>query len=162
MLATAFGGRHLQKSSFDVSISQSLVRRDHRGGIPADRDRPAARLRKEGDTTMRFMNIVRASRAVIPSLLERRLGLDGDTARRIGHVLSQGGEFAFVLFAVGVIQGLIGEPLIHLLKLAVTLSMAAQSFALFIDEAISRTSTPEPPESHRGWGFEALGGPQGT
>src|SRR5437016_5424027 len=138
MLATAFGGRHLQKSSFDVSISRSLVRRDH---SQADRDRPAARLRKEGDTTMRFMIIVRASRAIIPYLLERWLGLNGDTARRIGHVLSQGGEFAFVLFAVGVIQGMIGEPLVHLLKLAVTLSMAAQSFALFIDEAISRAST---------------------
>jgi hypothetical protein len=105
MLATAFGGRHLQKSSFDVSISRSLVRRDHRGGVQADRDRPAARLRKEGDTTMRFMIIVRASRAIIPYLLERWLGLNGDTARRIGHVLSQGGEFAFVMFAVGVIQG---------------------------------------------------------
>ena len=84
MLATAFGGRHLQKSSFDVSISRSLVRREHRGGVQADRDRPAARLRKEG---------------------ERWLGLNGDTARRIGHVLSQGGEFAFVMFAMGVIQG---------------------------------------------------------
>jgi len=107
---------------------------------------------------MRFMIIVRTSRASIPYLLERWLGLNGDTARRIGHVLSQGGEFAFVLFAMGVIQGMIGEPLVHLLKLAVTLSMAAQSLALFIDEAISRASTPEPPESHRGWWFEALGG----
>ena len=111
---------------------------------------------------MRFMIIVRASRAIIPYLLERWLGLNGDTARRIGPVLSQGGEFAFVLFAVGAIQSVIGEPLVHLIKLAVTLSMAAQSLALFIDEAISRASTPEPPESHRGWGFEALGGPQGT
>jgi len=53
---------------------------------------------------------------------------------------------------------MIGEPLVHLLKLAVTLSMAAQCFALFTDEAISRASTPEPPESHRGWWFEALAG----
>ncbi|MGA7373372.1 MAG: hypothetical protein WBE89_15875 [Methyloceanibacter sp.] len=87
---------------------------------------------------MRFMIIVRASRAIIPYLLERWLGLNGDTARRIGPVLSQGGEFAFALFAVGVMQSIIGEPLVHLIKLAVTLSMAAQSLALFIDEAISR------------------------
>ena len=108
---------------------------------------------------MRFMIIVRTSRASIPYLLERWLGLNGDTARRIGHVLSQGGEFAFVLFAVGVIQGMIGEPLVHLLKLAVTLSMAAQCFfGLFTNEVISRASTPEPPESHRGWWFEALAG----
>src|SRR6476659_5509004 len=158
MLATAFGGRHLQKSSFDVSISRSLVRRDHRGGVQADRDRPAARLRKEGDTTMRFMIIVRASTAIIPYLLERWLGLNGDTARRIGPLLSQGGEFAFVLFAVGVMQSMIGEPLVHLIKLAVTLSMAPQSLALFIDEAISRASTPEPPESHRGWDLKRLAG----
>jgi len=79
---------------------------------------------------MRFMIIVRASRAIIPYLIERWLGLNGDTARRIGPVLSQGGEFAFVLFAVGVIQSIIGEPLVHLIKLAVTLSMAAQSLAL--------------------------------
>ena len=111
---------------------------------------------------MRFMIIVRASRAIIPYLLERWLGLNGDTARRIGPVLSQGGEFAFVLFAMGVIQSMIGEPLVHLIKLAATLSMAAQSLALFIDEAVSRASTPEPPESHRAWGFEALGGPQGN
>ena len=111
---------------------------------------------------MRFRIIIRASRAIIPYLLERWLGLNGDTARRIGHVLSQSGEFVLVLFAVGVIQGMIGEPLVHLLKLAVTLSMAAQSLALLIDEAISRASMPEPPEPHRGWGFEALGGPQGT
>ena len=83
---------------------------------------------------MRFMIIVRASRAIIPYLLERWLGLNGDTARRIGPVLSQGGEFAFVLFAVGAIQSVVGEPLVHLLKLVVTLSMAAQSLALFIDK----------------------------
>ena len=83
---------------------------------------------------MRFMIIVRASRATIPYPLERWLGLNGNTARRIGCVLSQGGEFAFILFAVGVLQSMIGEPLVHLIKLAGTLSMAAQSLALFIDK----------------------------
>ena len=76
---------------------------------------------------MRFMIIVRASRAIIPYLIERWLRLNGDTARRIGPVLSQGGEFAFVLFVAGAIQSVVGEPLVHLIKLAVTLSMAAQS-----------------------------------
>ena len=93
---------------------------------------------------MRFTIIVRASRATIPYLLERWLGLNGDTARWIGPVLSQGGEFAFILFAVGVMQSMIGEPLVHLLKLVVTLSMAAQSLALFIDKP-----SPVPPrQSH--------------
>jgi Kef-type K+ transport system membrane component KefB len=94
---------------------------------------------------MRFMIIVRASRAIIPYLLERWCGLNGDTSRRLGPVLSQGGEFAFVLFAAGAIQGVVGEPMVNLLKLAVTLSMVATSLLLFIAEAASRASKPEPP-----------------
>ena len=88
---------------------------------------------------MRFMIIVRTSRASIPYLLERWLGLNGDTARRIGHVLSQGGEFAFVLFAVGVIQGMIGEPLVHLLKLAVT---SVDGCAMFFWSFYQRSHLP--------------------
>jgi hypothetical protein len=64
------------EASFDVTIE---------AGFRLIETRPAARLRKEGYTTMRFMIIVGASRAIIPYLLERWLGLNGDTARRIGH-----------------------------------------------------------------------------
>jgi Kef-type K+ transport system membrane component KefB len=71
---------------------------------------------------MRFMIIVTASRAIIPYLLERCWGLNSDTARRLGPVLSQGGEF--VLLAADAIQRVIGEPMANLLTLAVTLSMA--------------------------------------
>jgi Kef-type K+ transport system membrane component KefB len=80
---------------------------------------------------MRFMIIVRASRAIIPYLIERWLGLNGDTARRIGPVLSQGGEFAFVLFAMGVIQSMIGEPLVHLIKLADSVDGCAISCSFY-------------------------------
>jgi Kef-type K+ transport system membrane component KefB len=73
---------------------------------------------------MRFMIILRASRAIIPYLLERCWGLNSDTARRLGSVLSQGVEFAFVLLATDVIQGVISEPIANLLTLAVTLLMA--------------------------------------
>ena len=109
---------------------------------------------------MHFMIIVRARRAITPYLLERWLGLNGDTARRIGHVLSQGGEFAFVLFAVGVLQGMIGEPFVHLLKLVVTLSMAAPSLALI-------STKPSPAPQRRSHLNHIVGGlkrlrPQGT
>ena len=70
------------------------------------------------------MIILRASRAIIPYLLERCWGLNSDTARRLGSVLSQGVEFAFVLLATDVIQGVISEPIANLLTLAVTLLMA--------------------------------------
>jgi len=73
---------------------------------------------------MRLMIILRASRAIIPYLLERCWGLNSDTARRLGSVLSQGVEFAFVLLATDVIQGVISEPIANLLRLAVTLLMA--------------------------------------
>jgi hypothetical protein len=73
---------------------------------------------------MRFMIIVRASRAIILYLLERCWGLNSDTARRLGLVLCQGGEFAFALLAADAIHGVIGEPIANLLTLAVTLSMA--------------------------------------
>ena len=99
---------------------------------------------------MRFMIIVRASRATIPYLLERWSGVNGDTARRLGPVLSQSGEFAVVLFAAGAIQGVIGEPIANLLTLAVTLSMAAQSLALFIDKAISRASKRQQRQRYSG------------
>ena len=59
---------------------------------------------------MRLKIILRASRAIIPYLLERCWGLNSDTARRLGSVLSQGVEFAFVLLATDVIQGVISEP----------------------------------------------------
>jgi Kef-type K+ transport system membrane component KefB len=57
-------------------------------------------------------------------LFERRWGLNSDTARRLGPLLSQGGEFAFVLLAANTIQGVVGEPMANLLTLAVTLAMA--------------------------------------
>jgi glutathione-regulated potassium-efflux system protein KefB len=87
---------------------------------------------------MRFMIIVSASRAIIPYLLERWWGLNGDTARRLGPVLSQGGKFAFGLFAADAIQGVMGEPMANLLKIAVTLSMAATSLLFFLDEVASQ------------------------
>jgi Kef-type K+ transport system membrane component KefB len=73
---------------------------------------------------MRFMIIVRASKVIIPYLFERRWGLNSDTARRLSPVLSQAGEFAFVLLAADTIQGVIGEPMANLLTLAVTLLIA--------------------------------------
>ena len=73
---------------------------------------------------MRFMIIGRASRAIIPRSLERWSMVNDDTARRLAPVLSQSGEFAAVLFAADAIQGVIGEPMVNLLTLAVTLSMA--------------------------------------
>jgi monovalent cation:proton antiporter-2 (CPA2) family protein len=85
-------------------------------------------------------------KSVILYLLGRWWGLGSTAARRLGLVLSQGGEFAFVLFAAGALEGVIGRPLANLLTLAVTLSMAATPLLLLIDDAINRAGKPAPPE----------------
>jgi glutathione-regulated potassium-efflux system protein KefB len=50
-------------------------------------------------------------KAAILYLLGRWWGLASGPARRLGLVLSQGGEFAFVLFGAGALQGVIDRPL---------------------------------------------------
>ena len=61
-------------------------------------------------------------------------GLQDAAARRLGIVLSQGGEFAFVLFAVCVVEGAIDRDIAGLLTLAVTLSMATTPLLLLADD----------------------------
>jgi glutathione-regulated potassium-efflux system protein KefB len=87
-----------------------------------------------------------AIKAVILYALGRWWGLNGDAARRLGLVISQGGEFAFVLFAAGVSEHVIGQHLANLLTLAVTLSMAATPVLLLLDETVFRAADPEPPD----------------
>jgi glutathione-regulated potassium-efflux system protein KefB len=87
-----------------------------------------------------------AIKAVILYLLGRWWGLDTVAARRLGLVISQGGEFAFVLFGAGAFEGVIDQHLASLLTLAVTFSMAATPLLLLIDDAIVRGSKPKPPD----------------
>lgn len=62
-----------------------------------------------------------------------------DTARRAGVALCQGGEFAFVLFALAAALGLMERALADLLIVAVTVSMAAMPAAFgFFDRTIGR------------------------
>jgi glutathione-regulated potassium-efflux system protein KefB len=74
--------------------------------------------------------------------LGRWWGLGNAQARRLGIVLSQGGEFAFVLFSVGLAEGVIGRETASLLTLAVTLSMVATPLLLLVDDWVSRKLQP--------------------
>jgi Kef-type K+ transport system membrane component KefB len=85
-------------------------------------------------------------KAIILFLLGRWWGLKSNAAVRLGLVISQGGEFAFVLFSAGAVEGVIGQPLASLLTLAVTLSMAATPVLLLADEMIRRTFKPDAPD----------------
>ncbi len=87
-----------------------------------------------------------AIKALVLYFLGRWWGLDGGAARRLGLVLSQGGEFAFVLFGAGAVEGVIDRSTANLLTLAVTLSMAATPLLLLVDDVINRALQPAPPE----------------
>ena len=81
-----------------------------------------------------------SAKALLLYGIGRRAGLDPGPARRLGLVLAQGGEFAFVLFTAGVSSGVLQQQAADLLSVAVTLSMAATPLLLLIDEKL----TPKP------------------
>jgi glutathione-regulated potassium-efflux system ancillary protein KefC/glutathione-regulated potassium-efflux system protein KefB len=68
--------------------------------------------------------------------LGRLYRLPGGAARKLGATLSQGGEFAFVLFAAAAGYGLLSRDLTNLLVLVVTLSMAATPLLMMLDEKL--------------------------
>ncbi|HET6322461.1 MAG TPA: cation:proton antiporter [Hyphomicrobium sp.] len=77
-------------------------------------------------------------KTVILYALGRWIGLEAGPARRLGIVLSQGGEFAFVLFTVGYAAGALSRHNTELLGIIVTLSMAATPILLKIEDALSQ------------------------
>ena len=81
-------------------------------------------------------------------------GLKSRAARRLGLSLSQGGEFAFVLFAAGLAAGVLTRDTQALLVLVVTVSMAATPLLLLIDSRL----TPKPTVAQA---FDALPDRQG-
>ena len=72
-------------------------------------------------------------------------GLEARPARRLGLALSQGGEFAFVLFGVGVASGVLSWRLSELLVVVVTMSMAATPLLLAAERIIgTKRKSPDP------------------
>jgi len=79
-------------------------------------------------------------------LLGRWWKLDGGPSRRMALVLSQGGEFGFVVFGLAAGGGLIERELADFLALTVTLSMVATPFLLLLDEVVTRNTKGSEPE----------------
>ena len=85
----------------------------------------------------------------------RLSGLSGGNATRVGLLLSQSGEFGFVLFSFAVASGVLGEALFQTLLLVIALSMVATPFAVALgDRWALRQQKREPapetlPESAR-------------
>lgn len=71
---------------------------------------------------------------IILYLIGRWQGLDGWAARRLALVLSQGGEFAFVVFAAASQNSILQSDEANILAVVVTLSMVTTPFLLMIDD----------------------------
>lgn len=67
-------------------------------------------------------------KALIATLLSLAFGLSKGTAQRIGLVLSQGGEFAFVAFRLARSYGILSDELTKLLLTCVSLTMGLTPF----------------------------------
>jgi glutathione-regulated potassium-efflux system protein KefB len=85
-------------------------------------------------------------KAAILYALGRWQGLAPGPARRLGIALSQGGEFAFVLFTVGYAAGALSRENTELLTVIVTLSMAMTPILLKLESVLSRRRHGPAPE----------------
>ena len=85
-----------------------------------------------------------AVKALVLVLLGRRFGLRANGARGLGLALSQGGEFAFVVFGVGRQAEVLAPGLTQLLVVVVTLSMATTPALLAVDDWLRRRRRSEP------------------
>ena len=86
-----------------------------------------------------------AVKLTVMFLLARWRGLPNAPARRLAIVLSQGGEFAFVLFTAGVIAGVLEPSLAKILILAVTLSMITTPLLLLLDDILIKKAAGRQP-----------------
>ena len=87
--------------------------------------------------------------------LSRLFGAAHADALKVGAVLSQGGEFAFVVLSLGVQSSLFTSNQSTLMSAIVTLSMIATPFAMMAARAMGRTDTEdyeglESPREERG------------
>ncbi|MBI1394019.1 MAG: potassium transporter TrkA [Alphaproteobacteria bacterium] len=87
--------------------------------------------------------------------LARLLGAPLPDALKTGAVLSQGGEFAFVVFSLGVDAALFGSRDATILSAIVTLSMALTPFAMIAATSFAR-------DTEGGGDSDALEGPPGA
>jgi glutathione-regulated potassium-efflux system protein KefB len=97
---------------------------------------------KEPGTVFSLAVALVAVKTAILYVLGRKAALDKRPARRFALSLSQGGEFAFVLFTVGFTAGVLDDPTSDLLVAIVTLSMAATPLLLVLERVITRRLTP--------------------
>jgi monovalent cation:proton antiporter-2 (CPA2) family protein len=85
------------------------------------------------------------AKALVLYAVARWQGLAARSARRLALAVSQGGEFAFVLFTSAVTANVLARPTADFLSVVVTLSITATPLLLLIDDAFQRrAAVPSP------------------
>lgn len=85
-------------------------------------------------------------KAVVMYGLGRAFGLRNDSARSLGLILAQGGEFAFILFTLARQSAVLDAATVEMLVLVVTLSMAATPLLYLLDHNVLRPRLDAKPE----------------
>ncbi|MDX2225094.1 MAG: monovalent cation:proton antiporter-2 (CPA2) family protein [Rhodospirillaceae bacterium] len=85
-----------------------------------------------------------AAKAAVAYLLARGWALDPRSAKDMAITVAQGGEFAFVIFAVAVTAGVLTGAQEDILVLVVSLSMALSPFLALANDALTRRIAPKP------------------
>jgi glutathione-regulated potassium-efflux system protein KefB len=80
-------------------------------------------------------------KALILFGIARASGMENRRALKLGLLLSQGGEFAFVLFAAAQSARLVAPEAASLFSAIVTLSMATTPFLMMVNDRLDRRST---------------------
>ena len=77
-------------------------------------------------------------KSMIIWVLCRLMGIDTPDATRVSLLLSQSGEFGFVLFGLAAISGILQEDLFHILTLLVALTMSTTPLMANLGEYLNR------------------------
>jgi monovalent cation:proton antiporter-2 (CPA2) family protein len=94
-----------------------------------------------------------AIKTVITTIMTRLFGRDVETSLKTGAVISQGGEFAFVVLTLGVSAALFNDQQATLMSAIVTLSMMMTPFMMMAarkvgdNKAVDDGDMPEPPSA---------------
>lgn len=90
--------------------------------------------------TLGFMSL----KMLAAFMIGRFGGMENRTARHLAFTLPAGGEFAFVLFALGVTHRILDPDLAEQLVIAVTLSMMLSPLLLSLYDAVAARLAPAP------------------
>ncbi len=105
-------------------------------------------IRSDPVTVLGLVGGLLALKFVVLFAIGRFSGMNSRSASSLAATLPQGGEFAFVIFGVAVMTGVLGRGLVELLIVVVTLSMVVTPFLFNAVESLQKRLAPEPAKDY--------------